>query len=367
MKWLFPLLIAVSAAATEPSPRKIDGVSQAAIQSAFQILRSEYIRSGDLTFDELNRAALQGLLQRLDLGAELVTKEDSRKAALVSGVISELLTPQAAYLRPLSWSDKDVQIIEAKLNDFRESKVPHLILDLRSPAPPGEFPIAAALLDLFVPRGQVLFRLKQVGKDNAELFIANRDAVWTSNLLVLVDNETNNLGETVAAVLHQNKQALVIGTKTRGATVRYETLPLDSYWMLRFARAEVLLQDDSSLFKKGLQPDFEVLLAPASKRRIFDLPEGVKSVKNTIVESARPRYNEAALVARKNPELDLYIRRSTSKQNDEGDIAPKDTVLQRAVDMITARMHFQSSTTQWPTQTASGKSTVRKATPAPDQ
>jgi hypothetical protein len=369
MKWLFPILIAVSAAAVEPPPKKLDGVSQAAIQSAFQILRSEYIRSGDLTFDELNRAALQGLLQRLDLGAELVTREEALKPARLNGVLAEMLTPQIAYLRPISWAENEVGILEKKLTGFREAKVPYLILDLRSPAAPGEFPIAAALLDLFIARGEVLFRLKQVGRDDAQLFIANRDPIWTSSLLVLVDAETNNLGETVAAVLRQTKRAVVIGSKTRGATVRYETQPLDGYWMLRFARAEVLLPDGSSLFRKGLAPDFEVALPALDKRKIFDNSETVHAVKNTIFETARPRYNEAALVARKNPELDLYIRRSTAKPDDASDsLMPKDTVLQRAVDMLTAKQHFQSATMQWPQRpsTAPGKTTIRKATPATD-
>lgn len=366
MKWLIPFLIAAKAAAIEPAPKKLNGVSQAAIQSAFQILRSEYIRSGDLTFDELNRAALQGLLQRLDLGAELVTKEEALKPPMATGVLAEMLTPQIAYLRPVAWTESEIPALETKLEGFRDAKVPHLILDLRSPAAPGEFAIAAAMLELFIPRGEVLFRLKQVGRDDAQIFIANRDPVWTNPLLVLVDGESNNLGETVAAVLSQTKRAVVIGSKTRGATVRYETQPLDAYWMLRYARAEVLLPDGKSLFRKGLTPDFEVPLSPAIKRQLFDIPDAAHPVKDTIFEVARPRYNEAALVARKNPDLDLYIRRSNAKGDEEGgNGSAKDTVLQRAVDVLMARLHFQSSAMQWPKNTASSdnKTTVRKGLP----
>nr|WP_256199930.1 hypothetical protein [Verrucomicrobium spinosum] len=49
----------------------LDQLPQNGVQSAFQILRRDYIRRDDLTFEELNRAALQGLLERLHFGASL--------------------------------------------------------------------------------------------------------------------------------------------------------------------------------------------------------------------------------------------------------------------------------------------------------
>jgi hypothetical protein len=363
-----PAAAADTPAGTQP-PKRLEGISQAAVQSAFQILRSEYIRSGDLTFEELNRAALQGLLQRLHLGAELLQRSATEPPALPKGVLAEMLTPEIAYLRPLSYGDDEVAAIETKLRDYRQHKVPHLILDLRTPAPPGDFAVADRLLDLFIPRGQILFRLKQVASEDAELFISNQEPVWTSKLLVLVDEESNNLAETAAAVLRQSGQGLILGAQTRGATVRYETLPLDDHWLLRFARAEMLLPDGTSLFGKGLQPDFPVSLPAAAKRRIFDIPDGVKAVREMVFDQARPRYNEAALIARKNPELESYIRQSQNQGQrgaDEDQGPPKDTVLQRAVDMIQARGHFGAATVDWPTTTANdGSATIRKAAPAP--
>ncbi len=111
---------------------------------------------------------------------------------------------------------------------------------------------------------------------------------------------------------------------------------------------------------------FLVALSAINKRRIFDLTEDIKTVKDTIFDRARPRYNEAALVARKNPELDLYIRQSDPNQLPDNHIPPpRDTVLQRAVDMINARLHFQSENMKWstPSQPPAEKTTVRKASP----
>jgi hypothetical protein len=155
-----------------------------------------------------------------------------------------------------------------------------------------------------------------------------REPLWAGSLLILVDDETNNLGETIAAVLRQRKQALLIGAPTRGGAVRYETVPVDAEWSLRFARAEVLLADDSSVFKKGLKPDFAVDLPTTIKRQVFEAGTS-KTVKSTITDQPRVRFNEAALVANANPELDAYIRRSAGESLPEDAPKPSDRAATR--------------------------------------
>lgn len=330
-----------AASGTEPKD-----ISQAGIQAAFRILQKEYIRSNDLTFDVLNRAALSGLLERLDFGAEMVPRVSEAKSGALTGVQAELITPQIAYLRPRELTKLETVEIEKHLRAFVEAKAAHLILDLRSPAPPGDFDDAADMLSLFVPKNEVLFKMKRMGQSATETETNAREPVWPQPLLVLVDDETNNLGETIAAVLRQRKQALLIGTPTRGGAVRYETVPVDAQWSLRFARAEVLLADESSVFKKGLQPDFAITLATTIKRQVFEATSE-KNVKNSITDQPRARFNEAALVANKNPELDSYIRRSAGQALPEDAPKPQDTVLQRAVDLIITRMLFQSAKIDW--------------------
>ncbi len=352
-------ILAFTSAAFAASGAEPKDISQTGIQTAFRILQKEYIRSSDLTFDELNRAALSGLLERLDFGAELVPRVNGAKSGALSGVQAELITPQIAYLRPRDFTARETEETEQHLRAFVEATAVHLILDLRTPAPPGDFDAAADLLSLFVPKVEALFKMKQMGQAAAETETNAREPVWSQSLLILVDDETNNLGETIAAVLRQRQQALLIGAATRGGAVRYETVPVDAEWSLRFARAEVLLADDSSVFKKGLQPDFAVHLPTAIKRQVFDASTN-KNAKSTITDQPRARFNEAALVAKANPELDSYIRRSAGKSLPEDEPKPQDAVLQRAVDLITTRTHLQSAKIDW-----SSKAPVRNEPPAP--
>lgn len=333
------------AAVSKPAPKPVDQISQAAVQSAFQILRSEYIRRDDLTFDELNRAALQGLLARLDFGAELI-KQDGKEKPPAGGVHTELLTPDTAYIRPFAFVESEVTQLEMALNQFTSQKVKSLILDLRSPAAPGSFDVAAAMLDFFLPRGELIFKMKQMGHDEAELTLSKTDALWSGPLVVLIDGETGNIGETIAAVLHQRHRSLLVGMPTRGATVRYEVVPVDEHWALQFAREEMQLADGTSIFKSGLRPEFRVELPVGVKHAIFsDSASG--SIKSHVFDQARLRYNEAALVARKHPELDAYIRRSAGEAIDGDTMPDRDLVLQRAVDMVQSAAFMSGSKVNW--------------------
>lgn len=329
------LLLAAGVVAEEKPASAVDQLSQNAIQSAFQVLRKDYIRKDDLTFDQLNRAALQGVLARLNFGAELVRYSDDRK--LVNGsVVSELLTDAVGYLRPVTMTAADVPLMEQVLREWSDKQVPHAILDLRQPAKPSELEAAAAMAELFVPRGELLFKLRQLGAGDARVFLSNREPAWRGELLLLVDAESSNVGETLAAILRQKRRGMVIGSETRGATVGFDEVPLEKGWLLRFARAEVLLADDSSVYKSGLKADFPVALSAEDKQAVFRLAQ-TASLKALVFEKARERYNERALVSGKNPELDDYIQRSLGRALAHDEPPPRDNVLQRALDLIVSR------------------------------
>lgn len=343
-RFVFSLLMASTTANAAPPPAPVDQISQASIQAAFRVLQRDYIRREDLTIDQLNRAALQGLLARLSFGAEIVKQTPAPKAD--QRVIAESLTTEIAYIRPATYSTSEVALMEMKLRSLEDKGAKHTILDLRTASAPGEFEVAASLLELFLPRGVLLFKLRQLGSDDAQLLLSRREPIWHGTVVALVDSETNNLGETIATVLRSQKRALILGSPTKGATVRYDSVPLDQGWELRFARAEMLLPDDSSIFRKGLQPDFLINLKPEIKRSIFAQSNN-GTIKPFVFEQARGRFNEAALVAGNNPELDDYIKRSNGETLGYDKPAPRDSVVQRAMDLIRTAEHLSRTQLRW--------------------
>lgn len=325
----------------------LDKLPQNSIQSAFQILRRDYIRREDLSFEELNRAALQGLLERLDFGASL-EGVDAAGAAVKPHVQSEFLAPDVAYLRPETFGEGEGALFEKALRGMVEKKARHLVLDFRAPAS-GSFEEAALMLQCFLPAGELMFKLKQMGRDEAEMFISKQEPFWKDGVVILIDQETGSVAETVAACLKQRGDAFLIGEKSRGATVRYATLKLDDKTLLRYASAEMLLPDGSSLFKKGLEPDFPIQGGVKDKKKVFEQSRS-QSMKPFVLDRVRHRFNEAALVSGANPELDDYVKRSKGEPlpGDEGQL--RDVVVQRALDLIQAGEQRAGSRIKWETK-----------------
>ncbi len=341
---LFLALLPVSTLpAREPSPL-LDKLPQNSLQSAFQILRRDYIRREDLSYEELNRAALQGLLERLDFGAELVPV-DRKEAVTEPYVHAEFLAPDIAYLRPETFAEGEGALFQKALAGIAEKKARHLILDLRA-AEHGVFEEAAEVLQCFLPAGELMFKIKQLNSEEARLFISKSSPLWTGRIVVLIDEETGPAAEAVAAVLHQQGRAHLLGGTTRGATVDYTEVKLDDTTLLRYASAEMLLRDGTSRFKNGLKPHQPVAADLSEKHRAFAESRG-KSHLPFVNDRVRPRFNERALVHGGNPELDDYVRRSKGQAlpGDAGQV--RDVVTQRALDLLGGSDFSSASRIDW--------------------
>lgn len=340
---LFPVAMLAPGASVQAG-NLLDQLPQNGIQSAFQILRRDYIRREDLSYEELNRAALQGLLERLDFGAELVPAA-SEPAAVAPYVHAEFLAPDVAYIRPETFAAGEGALFETALTGLVEKKARHLILDLRAGGR-GDFQEAAAVLQCFWPQGELMFKMKQLNSDEAELFISKRAPLWTGAVVVLVDEETGHAAETVAAALEKRGMAFLVGAKTKGATVAYTKVKLDDRALLRYASAEMLLTDGTSHFKSGLTPRHTVVADPKEKHRVFAESRG-KSHLPFVSDRVRPRFNEKALVHRYNPELDDYVRKSSGQAlpGDAGQV--RDVVTQRALDLLEGSDLVRASRINW--------------------
>jgi len=152
---------------------------------------------------------------------------------------------------------------------------------------------------------------------------------------VLIDGETGKVGEIIAAVLRDTTGSLVIGENTIGMTVEYRDVPLAEDRILRYAVAEVVLPDDSSLFQKGVAPDVVTVVPSKVKQAIFKASEE-ESLSGYVFDRGRPRMNEAALVAGTDPELDYYVDRSRGRETQWDKPILRDRALRQAVDLLTA-------------------------------
>lgn len=317
----------------------VDGLDQANLQEAFRLLRSDYIHHDRLDPLEINRAALQGLLERLEFGATLLTGKSRAERDSPFGFHAEAISPRVAALRFGRYDNADVKKLDEALGKFTaDGNIGTLIVDLRSPQRQADFAIAAEILGRFRPPNELLFKIRRPGNERATLFISKRHGQrWTRDLILLVDGESGNVAEIIAAVLKRETDCLVIGEPTPGLTVEYRDVPVGEDRYLRYAIAEVVLEDGSSLFQKGIEPDILTVTPQKTKHAIYRASDNGKNLSEFLFLKTRPRLNEAALVAGTDPELDYYLLRSNNQPTPWDKPALEDRVLRQAVDLLTTR------------------------------
>ncbi len=314
----------------------VDTLDQAALQEAFRLLTSEYIQEKDLDPLEVNRAALQGLLERLDFGAMLLTEKTRAERESPYPFHHAKIGEAIGYVRFGRYTEEEIGKFDAALKEFQADKDrTHLILDLRSPQAQAEFSIAARLLSRFRPPNELLFKIRRPGNDRPTLFISDAEAEsCRMEPVLLVDRETGNVGEIIAAVLKRELNCLVIGEQTPGLAVEYRDVPLGADRILRYAIAEVVLEDDSSIFREGITPDLRTPTALKVKHEVFAFVDGGKTIEELVFQKQRPRMNEAALVAGTDPELDYYLLLSQERPTPWDRPPLQDRALQQAVDLL---------------------------------
>lgn len=339
--WMIPLALAVFASPAMAAAPGVDQLDQADLQEAFSTLKSNYIRQDAFSYDEINRAALEGLLRRLQFGAELVPA--NRAPLEVESPLprfhAEVLAARAGYIRFQTGGPEELSLLDEWLAKFQATpSIRTLILDLRVPQMQAPLDATGRILDRFVNPNTILFKVQRPKEDRPRLYVSQVTNVrWKGKLLVLLDSESSSSAELMAAVLRRERGAFLIGSPTRGLTVEYDEVPLNETVHLRFAVAEIVLADGFSLFRRGLQPHFPVQTELARKHKVYAASANTSqaSLSSFVLDRARPRMNEAALVGKTDPELDYYVARSRGERTQFDQAPLQDEALQRALDLLT--------------------------------
>ena len=326
-----------SPSASPTSRDLIDSLGQNDLQTAIPLLKNNFAEPGALSETELNRATLQGLLERLSHGISLLPGHDGAAGEPAVPSYGELFESHVGYLRPGTINAANLKQIDKRLEEFGSKKIDALIIDFRASAS-GDFSTAADLAKRFCPKGKLLFTLRKPASHQDRAFNSDRDPAFQGLLAVLVDGETAGASEAIAAALRFYDKALVIGQITAGRGVEYSDLPLPSGKTLRVAVTEAESPEGQALFPNGINPDLPVEMSMVEKRQIF-LASADKGMAPFVYEAERPHLNEAALIAGTNPELDAI---EASRRNHGREKLPaRDPVLQRALDLITSLKIYQ--------------------------
>ena len=322
--------------APSPSPipelrTVVDSLTESDLQEVISLLKSNYLNPDALTGRELARATVEGLVARLSPGVSILTGT----APGITGTSpfrSEILDDRIGYVRLGALTNETAPALDAALKNFTDKSLNSVVVDLRATPGSSDFEAAAEIAKRFCPKGTLLFTIKKPNAKPERTFSSNRDPQFQGVIAVLVDRDTTGAPEVIAAVLRAHARALVIGEPTRGQAVEFADLPLHDGKVLRVAEALVILPGNGVIFPEGVKPDLDVRQSPEEIREILKQSLD-KGISRFVFETERPKLNEAALVARINPELDAIEAAQGKKPNTKP--APRDIALQRAVDFIT--------------------------------
>ena len=308
----------------------------------YDLLRAN---SGALGEEELNRAAVEGLLSKLDSRVWLInpSKTSSAETNVAPISSSALFDENYGYIRVARVGSQLPTVFSAALEKLSSTnKLKGLVIDLRY-ANGSDYAAAAKVADQFLGSEQPLLdwgsgRAKSTDKTNA----------FRQPVAILVNHFTSGAAEALAGVLRNKDVGLLIGTNTAGQASTTKDFTLRNGDTLRIAVSPVKVGDGEVV--ERLKPDIQVDVNPDDERAYFvdaykALPRpGVGSGTSTNVasltitnRSPRRRLNEAELVRMlregENPEDEL-ARASRAVEPARPVIA--DPALARAIDLLKA-------------------------------
>lgn len=305
-------------------------LSDEQLEQTLAFLRQNYAQPQAVSEKSLRRALLEGLFNRLQNGIRIFQSGESANIPDSESFpfLAEILDGKIGYLRLSKISREDLNQTDAVLNQFVEKNIRCLIFDLRSVGYCSDFETAAEFARRFAPPGAVLFRIEKPSTKQERIFASSQAPLFSGKIILLQDAQTSGAAEALAACLREVVSALLLGETTAGIPVEFASLPLGENILLQVANAEVVLPSGQRPFPTGVEPDLEIE-QPSREIKNQLRKAASQGIAALVFEKERSRFNEAALVANTNPELD---EEQISKFN-----APLlDRTLQRAVDIATA-------------------------------
>lgn len=298
---------------------------------------------------ELDRAAVQGLIEHFYPRVMLVTNAPAIKTETSAALLSQsrVFDNVFAYLRVERVGEglaKDISAAYSELSATNSLK--GLVLDLRF-ANGNDYSAAAAMADLFLAGTQPL-----LDWGNGMVESKTKTDAIKLPLAILVNQQTSVAAEALAAVLRATGAGLVIGSSTAGLATLGREFPLQNGGRLRIATTEIKLGSGAVLSTQGVRPDIQVAVNVADEKGYYadafknlsrptNLLASVDSslTNSTASETSRTgrrRLTEADLVRERRAELnrDAETAAVAARKVEPDKPVVRDPALARALDLL---------------------------------
>jgi carboxyl-terminal processing protease len=185
----------------------------------------EIIKIGDITISDFEDNAGELLKGASNSEVEItyVRQGKTNTVSLKRGSIDvkavpfyKLIDQNIGYIVLSKFNRKTTQETKAALNDLKSQGAEKIILDLRG-NPGGLLREAIKVVNLFVPKGEVITTTKSVVKKYNKVYKTQTDPVDTEiPLVVLVNGRSASASEIVSGGLQDLDRAVIIGARSFG-------------------------------------------------------------------------------------------------------------------------------------------------------
>jgi hypothetical protein len=295
---------------------------------------------------DLNRAAVQGLLNQLHAKVSLISGKSEINRPDEGPVLSQsVVYDSIACFRVGRVGNDLADKISSAYKTFNATNhLKGIVLDLRF-ADGHKYAEVPAVAGLFISGEAPL-----VNWGNGMVSSKENASAITLPVAVLVNQQTAAAAEALAAVMRKSAHAMVLGATTAGEATVGKEYQLKNGENLRIATAAVKLADGEALSANGLKPDIEVAVKPEDEKawiadpykesssvaELFARLNGTTATNGTN-HATRTRTTEADLMRlrKEQPGVDLDYAIPSAPTNDEPEKPViRDPVLGRALDLI---------------------------------
>jgi hypothetical protein len=176
---------------------------------------------------------------------------------------------------------------------------------------------------------------------------ANKDAI-TLPLVVLVNHQTADAAEALAAILRDAVHAVILGSTTAGEATIGRNYPLKNGQYLRIATAAVKLGNGDMLSAAGLKPDIQITLNPDDEKSYYADPfkvppssggmAGTDAAASPTNQVTHTHLTEVDLMRERKEHPGMELQYDEPAENDASGAAVspvvRDPVLARALDLV---------------------------------
>ncbi len=172
-------------------------------------------------------------------------------------VFSKMLDKQIGYLQITVVADHTADEVKQQLAKLQQSGAKRIIVDLRG-NPGGYLDEAVNIAGNFIPKGKVV--VQWVGRDGGKNVMKSPGPGISLPIVVLMDENTASAAEILAAALHEDDGAPLVGTKSFGKGTAQTTVSFSDGSSFKYTIAKWLTPKGEWIHGKGLTPDVPVSL-----------------------------------------------------------------------------------------------------------